>query len=44
VQNGKAMQSILGRDTSCAAELEAKRGYTSGAAADGAPAASASSP
>ena len=36
VQNGKAMRSVLGRDTSAAAEVEAKQGYVSGATADAA--------
>src|SRR5438477_5271945 len=35
VQNGKAMRAILGRDTSEAAEVEAKHGYVSGAAEAG---------
>jgi len=34
VQNGKAMRAILGRDTSEAAEVEAKHGYVSGAAVE----------
>ncbi len=34
VQNGKAMRSVLGRDTSAAADLETKQGYVSGATAD----------
>src|SRR6185369_7047724 len=34
VQNGKAMRSVLGRDASAAADVEAKHGYVSGAAAD----------
>jgi len=35
VRNGKAMRSILGRDTGEAGEVEAPTGYVSGAAADG---------
>jgi 4-hydroxy-2-oxoheptanedioate aldolase len=35
VHSGKAMREILGRDTSAAAELQARHGYRSGAAVDG---------
>jgi 4-hydroxy-2-oxoheptanedioate aldolase len=34
VQGGKAMRSILGRDTDGAAEVQARQGYVSGASAD----------
>jgi 4-hydroxy-2-oxoheptanedioate aldolase len=36
VHNGKAMRGLLGRDTREAAEVEAKHGYVSGAAVEGA--------